>query len=136
MCSVIARGQLPQGHITPPVNTKTHALSKKNGDVRPIATGEVFRSITAKSICTHLRGDFRNCFSPILVGLCLKLICETPLTLSVGHISFVKWNLHSQRYYRYLMSGRCMQRQVILSIKWGVRQLSFHQRKESIRVIP
>ena len=72
MCSVIVRGQLPQAISRLLSTSRLIALPKKNGDIRPIAIGEVFRRITAKAICTQLRSDFRDHFSPIQHGVAVE----------------------------------------------------------------
>ena len=45
------------------------ALPKSNGDVRPIAIGEVFHRASARAICFHMRNHFARFFAPIQHGV-------------------------------------------------------------------
>ena len=48
------------------------ALHKKQGGVRPIAVGEVFRRLVSKCCCTALMEQMRTHLSPTQVGVATK----------------------------------------------------------------
>ena len=53
------------------------ALPKSNGDIRPIAVGEVLRRLTARAICQQKKEVFSRFFSPIQHGVATE--CGTEL---------------------------------------------------------
>ena len=71
-CNSIAQGHLPEETIQLLSSSRLIALPKKSNDVRPIAIGEVFRRITAKTICMQKREDFSAFFAPIQNGVAIK----------------------------------------------------------------
>ena len=71
-CAVIARGHLPHSISSLLSASRLIAIPKKNGDVRPIAVGEVFRRITAKVICNQLKSNFSDHFSPLQHGVAVE----------------------------------------------------------------
>ena len=65
VCSCIASGEISKSTSTLLSSACLVALPKPNGDVRPIAIGEVLRRITAKSIYLQLKDQLSEYFSPI-----------------------------------------------------------------------
>ena len=68
-CSLMARGDLPLEIAKLLSASRLIALSKCNGDVRPIAIGECLRCITARAICRQEREAFADYFCPIQHGV-------------------------------------------------------------------
>ena len=64
VCSSIAEGNIPDSIATLLSAASLIALPKSNGDVRPIAIGEVFRRITARAICQQQKKPFATFLSP------------------------------------------------------------------------
>ena len=58
MCNHIALGKVPSKIIPLLSGSRRIALPKSNGDVRPIAIGEVFRRVTARTICKQQSAVF------------------------------------------------------------------------------
>ena len=58
MCNHIALGKVPYKIIPLLSGSTLIALPKSNGDVRPIAIGEVFRRVTARTICQQKSAVF------------------------------------------------------------------------------
>ena len=55
------------------------ALPKQNGDIRPIAIGDVFRHVTARAICLQLYQSISHSFNMGLPQKCLSnLLLEQP----------------------------------------------------------
>ena len=52
------------------------AIKKKNGGIRPIAVGEIFRRLTSKCLCHQHRSHIVNILSPLQVGVCVPNGCE------------------------------------------------------------
>jgi len=52
------------------------ALCKPNGDVRPIAAGNIFRRIAAKCACSLLKARVRALLSPLQLGVAFPAGCE------------------------------------------------------------
>ncbi len=71
-CAVIARGHLPHSISSLLSASRLIAVPKKNGDVRPIGVGEVFRRITAKVICNQLKSNFADHLSPLQHGVAVE----------------------------------------------------------------
>ena len=71
-CAVIARGHLPYSISSLLSASRLIAIPKKNGDVRPIAVGEVFRQITAKVICNQLKSNFADHLSLLQHGVAVE----------------------------------------------------------------
>ena len=69
VCNTIASGDVP--HMIMPLlsASKLMALPKYGSDVRPIAIGEVFRRLTAKTISQQKSSDFSSFFSPLQHGI-------------------------------------------------------------------
>ena len=61
----IATGSLPDpiSHLLS--SARLIALPKQNGDVRPIAVGDVLQRLTARYLCCQFKGRFKDHFSPI-----------------------------------------------------------------------
>ena len=55
------------------------ALAKENGDVRPIAVGEVLRRLTSKCLCTAVRSDAQRFFGSLQVGVACPLGLEAAI---------------------------------------------------------
>ncbi|KAF2884151.1 hypothetical protein ILUMI_22040 [Ignelater luminosus] len=55
------------------------ALKTKDGGLRPIAVGNVFRRLTAKLACHSVREDFGNYFRPHQVGFATQRGCEAAI---------------------------------------------------------
>lgn len=53
------------------------ALNKKDGGLRPIAVGCVFRRLTAKICCQAVQEKCKNYFQPYQLGFATKQGCET-----------------------------------------------------------
>ena len=68
-CSAIAEGSLPPSIADLLSAARLIALPKSSGDVRPISIGEVFRRVTAKTICLQLKENFSTYFTPIQHGV-------------------------------------------------------------------
>ncbi|XP_062510762.1 uncharacterized protein LOC134186742 isoform X2 [Corticium candelabrum] len=69
VCSIIAAGLVPEPITKLLCAARLIALSKSSGDVRPIAIGEVFRRITAKTICSQYKDSFSKFFAPLQHGI-------------------------------------------------------------------
>ena len=69
MCNHIALGKVPSKIIPLLAGSRLIALPKSNGDVRPIAIGEVFRRVTARTICKQKSAVFSAHFSPVQYGI-------------------------------------------------------------------
>lgn len=52
------------------------ALVKKDGGIRPIAVGSVFRRLTAKLACRHVQSGLSDYFMPNQLGVGVKRGCE------------------------------------------------------------
>jgi hypothetical protein len=48
------------------------ALAKPNGDIRPIAAGNIFRRLASKCVCLLLQSRARDVLSPLQVGVACK----------------------------------------------------------------
>ena len=69
MCNYIALGKVPSKIIPLLSGSRLIALAKGNGDVRPIAIGEVFRRVTARTICKQKSAVSSAHFSPVQHGI-------------------------------------------------------------------
>ena len=69
VCSIIAAGLVPEPITKLLCAARLIALPKSSGDVRPIAIGEVFRRITAKTICSQYKDSFSKFFAPLQHGI-------------------------------------------------------------------
>ena len=65
VCNTIASGDVPHTIIPLLSASKLIALPKTGSGVRPIAIGEVFRRLTAKTICQQKSFDFSSFFFPL-----------------------------------------------------------------------
>ena len=55
------------------------ALPKKDDDVRPVAVGEVWRRLTAKSLCQAYKEQASSYFFPLQIGVAQSLGTEVGL---------------------------------------------------------
>ncbi|XP_062499650.1 uncharacterized protein LOC134176971 [Corticium candelabrum] len=62
-------GDVPPNVVPLLSASKLIAIPKHGNDVRPIAVGEVFRRLTAKTICQQKSPEFASYFSPIQHGI-------------------------------------------------------------------
>ena len=69
MCNHIALGKVRSKIIPLLSGSRLIALPKSNGDVRPITIGEVFRQVTARTICKQQSAVFSAHFSPVQHGI-------------------------------------------------------------------
>jgi hypothetical protein len=53
------------------------ALKKKDGGIRPIAIGNIFRRLAAKIGCYKLQSDLHSYLTPNQLGVAIKLGCES-----------------------------------------------------------
>jgi hypothetical protein len=53
------------------------ALKKKDGGIRPIAIGNIFRRLAAKIGCYKLQSDLHSYLTPNQLGVATKLGCES-----------------------------------------------------------
>ena len=68
-CNHIFSGDVPPNVVPLLSASKLIAIPKHGNDVRPIAVGEVFRRLTAKTICQQKSPEFASYFSPIQHGI-------------------------------------------------------------------
>ena len=69
MCNHIALGKVPSKIIPLLLGSRLIALPKSHGDVRPIAVREVFRRVTAGTICKQKSAVSSAHFSPVQHGI-------------------------------------------------------------------
>ena len=69
MCNTIVSSDVLHTIVPLLSASKLIALPKTESDVRPIAIGEVFRRLTAKTICQQKFSDFSSFFSPLQHGI-------------------------------------------------------------------
>ena len=69
VCSIIAAGLFPEPITKLLCAAHLTALPKSSGDVRPIAIGEVFQQITAKTICSQYKDSLSKFFAPLQHGI-------------------------------------------------------------------
>ena len=68
-CSAIAKGILPPEIAQLMSSSRLIALSKSNGDLRPIAVGDALRRRTDRAICAQKKEAFADYFTPIQHGV-------------------------------------------------------------------
>lgn len=68
LCNHMLAGKVPPEITKILYGAKLHALSKKEGGIRPIAIGSVFRRLVSKLCCKFLNEDLGNYFRPLQLG--------------------------------------------------------------------
>ena len=58
------------------------ALPKKDGSARPIAVGEVFRRLTAKTLCATFKEDAQQYLFPLQIGVAQPLGADVGLQVA------------------------------------------------------
>lgn len=100
------------------------ALGKKDGGIRPIAIGNVFRRLVAKLACVSVRNAAGDILSPVQLGFGTKNGCEI-IIHSVR--SFLNLHANSQKVLLkidYANAFNCIERDSLLcSIKEKIPQL-------------
>ncbi|CAK0886144.1 unnamed protein product [Prorocentrum cordatum] len=77
LVNLLARGPAAQ-HLSQHVAVASlTALPKDDGDIRPIAVGEVFRRLTNNILCADVTAEARRLFWPLQVGVASPLGTET-----------------------------------------------------------
>ena len=67
--NILASGKGPRSLSMHLAGASLVALAKENGDVRPIAVGEVLRRLTSKCLCSAVRSDAQRFFGSLQVGV-------------------------------------------------------------------
>ncbi|XP_061706402.1 uncharacterized protein LOC133525602 [Cydia pomonella] len=79
LCNFLLSGQL-NPEVSPYIyGASLCALSKKDGGLRPIAIGSVFRRLTAKLGCHAVRDEMSSYLQPCQLGFGTKLGCEAAI---------------------------------------------------------
>ena len=68
-CTSIAQGSIPREIAVLLSASRLISLPKSNGDVRPIAVGEVLRRLTARAMCLEVKSELATFFAPIQHGV-------------------------------------------------------------------
>ena len=71
--NILASGKGPRSLSMHFAGASLVALAKENGDVRPIAVGEVLRRLTSKCLCSAVRSDAQRFFGSLQVACPLGL---------------------------------------------------------------
>ena len=79
MVSLLARGLAPESVAPFLAGASLHALSKKDGTLRPIAVGECLRRLVAKTLCTAYKEQARQLLWPLQIGVAMPLGTEVGL---------------------------------------------------------
>ena len=87
VCSSITEGNIPGSIATYLSAARLIALPKSNGDVRPIAIGEVFRHITARAICQQ-----KKSFATFLSAFQHGVATEGGIEMLIHHSQMVLEN--------------------------------------------
>ena len=77
--NILASGKGPRSLLTHLAGASLVALAKENGDVRPIAVGEVLRRLTSKCLCSAVRSDAQRFFGSLQVGVACPLVLEAAI---------------------------------------------------------
>ena len=77
--NILASGKGPRSLSMHLAGASLVALAKENGDVRPIAVGEVLRRLTSKCLCSAVRRDAQGFFGSLQVGVACPLGLEAAI---------------------------------------------------------
>ena len=77
--NILASGKGPRSLSMHLAGASLVALAKENGDVRPIAVGEVLRRLTSKCLCSAVRSDAQRFFGSLQVGVACPLGLEAAI---------------------------------------------------------
>ncbi len=73
------------------------ALPKDDGDLRPIAVGEVFRRLASKCLASVSRESARSLLEPSQLGVGSRRACE-----AIVHVVRKWFNVHAEDHHRVL----------------------------------
>ena len=76
LCSKFIRGQIPKHDRDLLFAANLTALRKKDGDIRPIAVGNVFRRLTSKIAAKRVMPEQRRQLPPVQLGIGVSGGCE------------------------------------------------------------
>eukprot|EP00663_Eupelagonemidae_sp_cell21sb_P002070 gene2070-1327_t len=76
LVTLLARGEAPRDVAPFVAGASLFPLAKKDGGVRPIASGETLRRLTASCWCTLFRDDARDLLAPWQLGVAVPLGAE------------------------------------------------------------
>ena len=76
LCSKLLRGQIPQHARDLLFAANLTALRKKDGDIRPIAVGNVFRRLASKIAAKRVTPELLRQLPPVQLGVGVSGVCE------------------------------------------------------------
>ena len=76
ICSKLLRSQIPKHTCDLPFAANSTALRKKDGDIRPIAIGNVFRRLASKIAAKHVIQELRRQLPLVQLGVGVSGGCE------------------------------------------------------------
>ena len=79
LVNLLAKGEAPAFLAPFLAGANLTALPKKEDDVRPVAVGEVWRRLTAKSLCSAYKSQASTYFFPLQIGVAQPLGTEVGL---------------------------------------------------------
>ena len=79
LINLLARGDAPRNLAPYLAGATLTALPKKDDSIRPIAVGEVWRRLTAKSLCNLYKEETNSFFFPHQIGVGQSLGTEVGL---------------------------------------------------------
>ena len=79
VCQLLANGEAPRQLSAYLAGAGLVALEKEDGGLRPIAMGEVFRRLTGKLLCDHVKARARQTLWPLQTGCCSPLGAEATI---------------------------------------------------------
>jgi len=72
LCNLFLSGNIPNNVCPTIFGANLLAISKKGGGVRPIAVGYVWRRLTAKVVCSHVKDRSLALLAPRQLGFAVK----------------------------------------------------------------
>jgi hypothetical protein len=76
------RGDAPESLAPFLAGAGLTALPKKNDDIRPVAVGETWRRLTAKTLCAIYKDDACKYFFPLQIGVGLAIGTEVGISVA------------------------------------------------------
>ena len=90
--NTLLRGECPQDIIPSLFGGRLLALAKKDGGIRPIAVGSVWRRLASKCVSTYAIGATRDLLAPLQVGVGVPGGAEASVHASRRFIDSLKEN--------------------------------------------
>jgi hypothetical protein len=82
LVNLLAKGDAPNSLAPFLAGAGLTALPKKDDDIRPVAVGDTWRRLTAKTLCATYKDDACKFFFPLQIGVGLAMGTEVGVSVA------------------------------------------------------